>query len=72
MQPKHTLERPLNWFVLQNESYTRDVTLEYYLVEESEQETGTEETGVRELADDCFDKDYITCKRRKKRDYFYY
>jgi hypothetical protein len=48
------------------------VTLEYYVAEELERETTSEEAEVREPSNDCFDKDYITCKRRKKRDHFYY
>ena len=72
MQAKQALEKPFNGFVVPSESHTRAVTLEYYVGEELERETASEEAEVRELSNDCFDKDYITCKRRKKRDHFYY
>jgi hypothetical protein len=72
MQVKQTLPKPFNGFFVPSESHTWDVTLEYYVAEELERETTSEEAEVREPSNDCFDKDYITCKRRKKRDHFYY
>jgi hypothetical protein len=71
MQVKRKLERPLNWF-MPNESSTWDVILEKYVIQEFEQETDYQEAEALQPVDDCFDKDYITCKRRKKRDHFYY
>jgi hypothetical protein len=72
MQAKQALEKPFHRFVVPSESHTWAVTLEYYVDEELDRETANEETKVRELSNDSFDKDYITCKRRKKRDHFYY
>jgi hypothetical protein len=72
MQAKEKLEKPLNWFILPSESSTWDVILEKYAVEEFEPQTDCQEADALQPADDCFDKDYITCKRRKRRDHFYY
>jgi hypothetical protein len=71
MQAKGKLEKSFNWF-MPNESWTRDVILEKFVVEEFEQQTDCQEADALQPADDCFDKDYITCKRRKRRDHFYY
>jgi hypothetical protein len=68
MQAKEKTEKPLKWFVLPNESYKWDFVLEKYVDEDSEQEATTESRGIERLADDGFDKDFITHKRRKQRD----
>ncbi|MGZ4846668.1 MAG: hypothetical protein ACXV3D_02490 [Halobacteriota archaeon] len=73
MRAKEKLEKPLKWFVLPNESYKWDFILEKYVVEDAEQEAAVESVGAQQLADDGFDKDYfVTHKRRKQRDRYYY
>jgi hypothetical protein len=73
MQAKEKLEKPLKWFVLPNESYKWDFILEKYVVESAEQEATSESRGIKQLAEDGFDKDYIvTHKRRKQQDRYYY
>jgi hypothetical protein len=73
MHAKRKTEKPLESFILPNESYKWDFILDKYAVEEPDREAITEHRGIERLGDDGFDKDrVITGRRRKQRGYCCY